>query len=123
MRETSTRRLSSGKNGRCAKDEPCIDRRHANQNIISDTSANNFRLTITRVLILSKVRTPQVYYDLTTPRVMTMEFVETLKLTDIPKIESLGLDKELLAKRSADSFLAQVVREGYFHCDPHPGKE
>ena len=75
------------------------------------------------MLILSRVRTPQVYYDLTTPRVMTMEFVETLKLTDIPKIESLGLDKELLAKRSADSLLAQVVREGYFHCDPHPGKE
>ena len=59
------------------------------------------------MLILSRVRTPQVYYDLTTPRVMTMEFVETLKLTDIPKIESLGLDKELLAKRSADSFLGK----------------
>ena len=52
---------------------------------------------------------------------MTMEFVETLKLTDIPKLEKLGLDKKLIAKRTADSFLAQVVREGYFHCDPHPG--
>jgi predicted unusual protein kinase regulating ubiquinone biosynthesis (AarF/ABC1/UbiB family) len=61
------------------------------------------------------VRTPDVYYDLTTPRVMTMEFVESLKLTDIAQINKLGLDKQLLGKRTADSFLAQVVREGYFH--------
>ena len=48
----------------------------------------------------SWVRTPDVYYDLTTPRVMTMEFVETLKLTDIAKIDSLGLDKEVGHTRS-----------------------
>lgn len=48
--------------------------------------------------------------SLTTPRVLVMEFVESLKLTDIAKIESLGLDKKTLAKRTADSFLAQVTR-------------
>eukprot|EP00614_Pseudopedinella_elastica_P002160 CAMPEP_0172611906 /NCGR_PEP_ID=MMETSP1068-20121228/31538_1 /TAXON_ID=35684 /ORGANISM="Pseudopedinella elastica, Strain CCMP716" /LENGTH=804 /DNA_ID=CAMNT_0013415995 /DNA_START=13 /DNA_END=2427 /DNA_ORIENTATION=+ len=67
------------------------------------------------------VRTPEVFKDLSTPRVLVMEFVESLKLTDIKQIESLGLDKEMLAKRAADSFLDQVVRAGYFHCDPHPG--
>uniref|UniRef100_A0A7S2WUP7 ABC1 atypical kinase-like domain-containing protein n=1 Tax=Rhizochromulina marina TaxID=1034831 RepID=A0A7S2WUP7_9STRA len=67
------------------------------------------------------VRTPKVYSFLSTPRLLTMEFVETLKLTDIAQIERLGLDRKLLAKRSAESFLAQVIRTGYFHCDPHPG--
>lgn len=67
------------------------------------------------------VRVPDVYRDQTTPRVLTMEFVESLKLTDIKRIEDLGLDKELLAKRTADAFLKQIVQTGYFHCDPHPG--
>ena len=92
------------------------------------------------------VRTPDVYWGLTTPRVLTMEFVPSFKLTDIEQIESLGLDRKLLAKRTANSFLnqvcfidrlrqpaaaqfadrnrtlvLQVIKTGYFHCDPHPG--
>jgi len=67
------------------------------------------------------VRVPEFYRDLSTPRVLTMEFVESLKLTDIEKIESLGLDRELLARRTADAFLRQIVETSYFHCDPHPG--
>jgi len=67
------------------------------------------------------VRVPKFYRELSTPRVLTMEFVESLKLTDIEKIESLGLDRQLLAKRTADAFLRQIVETSYFHCDPHPG--
>lgn len=64
------------------------------------------------------VRVPEVYRDVSTPLVLTMEFVESFKLTDIEKIDSLGLDRELLAKRTADAFLRQIVETGYFHCDP-----
>eukprot|EP00543_Licmophora_paradoxa_P000761 CAMPEP_0202453848 /NCGR_PEP_ID=MMETSP1360-20130828/11733_1 /ASSEMBLY_ACC=CAM_ASM_000848 /TAXON_ID=515479 /ORGANISM="Licmophora paradoxa, Strain CCMP2313" /LENGTH=720 /DNA_ID=CAMNT_0049073041 /DNA_START=182 /DNA_END=2344 /DNA_ORIENTATION=+ len=67
------------------------------------------------------VRVPGVYREVSTPRVLTMEFVESLKLTDIQQIEKLGLDKKLLAKRTADAFLRQIVETSYFHCDPHPG--
>jgi len=67
------------------------------------------------------VRVPEVYRDVSSPRVLTMEFVESLKLTDMKKIDALGLDRELLAKRTADAFLRQIVDTGYFHCDPHPG--
>ncbi|KAL3790389.1 hypothetical protein ACHAWO_011604 [Cyclotella atomus] len=67
------------------------------------------------------VRVPEVLREVSTPRVLTMEFVESLKLTDIEQIDRLGLDKELLAKRTADAFLRQIVETGYFHCDPHPG--
>ena len=67
------------------------------------------------------VRVPGVYRDVSTPRVLTMEFVESFKLTDIERVEKEGLDKELLAKRTADAFLMQIVETGYFHCDPHPG--
>jgi len=64
---------------------------------------------------------PDVYRKLSTPRVLTMEFVDSFKLTDIAKVEELGLDKEIIAKRTADAFLRQIIETGYFHCDPHPG--
>jgi len=69
----------------------------------------------------SWVRVPDVYRKLTTPRVLTMEFVESFKLTDFERIDSLKLDRGLLAKRTADAFLQQIIETGYFHCDPHPG--
>jgi len=67
------------------------------------------------------VKVPSVYRDMTTPRVLTMQYIESFKLTDIERVEKLGLDRELLAKRTADSFLRQIIETGYFHCDPHPG--
>ncbi|KAG7356723.1 ABC1 family-domain containing protein [Nitzschia inconspicua] len=67
------------------------------------------------------VRVPRVYRELSTPRVLTMEFVESFKLTDLERIDQLGLDRQLLARRTADSFLRQIVETSYFHCDPHPG--
>ena len=61
------------------------------------------------------VRVPQLYRDASTPRVLTMEFLESFKLTNIERVEELGLDRELLAKRTADAFLRQIVETGYFH--------
>jgi hypothetical protein len=62
------------------------------------------------------VRVPKVYREVSTPRVLTMEFVESFKLTDIEKIEQLGLDKELLAQRTADAFLRQIVETSVRRC-------
>ena len=56
-----------------------------------------------------------------TPKVLTMEFIESFKLTDIARVEAEGLDRKDLAKRVADTFLYQIVDTAYFHCDPHPG--
>lgn len=67
------------------------------------------------------VKVPEVFWEATTPRVLTMEFVPSFKLTDIAQVEAQGLDRNLLAKRTADAFLAQILRSSYFHCDPHPG--
>lgn len=64
------------------------------------------------------VRIPKIYREVSTPRVLVMEFVESFKLTDIKRIEELGLDKKMIAKRTADAFLRQIVETGYFHCDP-----
>lgn len=70
---------------------------------------------------LDYIKVPDVFWEVTNERVLTMEFVESFKLTDMAKVEAAGLDKALLADRVADSFLAQILKTGYFHCDPHPG--
>eukprot|EP00587_Corethron_hystrix_P000241 CAMPEP_0113329428 /NCGR_PEP_ID=MMETSP0010_2-20120614/20902_1 /TAXON_ID=216773 ORGANISM="Corethron hystrix, Strain 308" /NCGR_SAMPLE_ID=MMETSP0010_2 /ASSEMBLY_ACC=CAM_ASM_000155 /LENGTH=886 /DNA_ID=CAMNT_0000191531 /DNA_START=49 /DNA_END=2709 /DNA_ORIENTATION=+ /assembly_acc=CAM_ASM_000155 len=67
------------------------------------------------------VRVPDVYREVSTPRVLTMEFVESFKLTDIKQVEQRGLNREKTAERVANAFLKQIIETGYFHCDPHPG--
>ena len=67
------------------------------------------------------IRVPNVYWEATNPRVLTMEYIEAIKMTDLETVEKLGLDKTKLANQVADSFLAQILKTSYFHCDPHPG--
>lgn len=66
-------------------------------------------------------RFPRVYAELSTSRVLTMEFLEGAKLSDPSGIEALGLDRELLARRGAQIFLEMIFRDGFYHADPHPG--
>lgn len=63
------------------------------------------------------VRVPNVYHEVTTPRVLTMEFVESFKLTDTKRVTKEGLDRQLLSKRVAESFLRQIVETAYFHAE------
>lgn len=67
------------------------------------------------------VKVPGVYWDLTSERVLTMEYVPGIKINDYNAIERAGIDRKLLAKRSAESYLSQLLRHGYFHTDPHCG--
>jgi hypothetical protein len=52
--------------------------------------------------------------EMTTSRVLTMEYVPGIKINDIAKIEEAKIDRKLLAKRSAESYLTQLCRHGYF---------
>lgn len=65
------------------------------------------------------VRIPKVYREWTTPRVLTMEFVESFKLTDTARVEKEGLDRKQLSKQVADAFLRQIIETSFFHADPH----
>lgn len=67
------------------------------------------------------VKVPRVCWDLTCERVLTMEFVPGIKINDYEAIERAGIDRKLLAARSAESYLTQLLRHGYFHTDPHCG--
>eukprot|EP00904_Undaria_pinnatifida_P014246 jgi/Undpi1/9952/HiC_scaffold_28.g12406.m1 len=69
----------------------------------------------------SWVKVPEVYWNLTSERVVTMEYVPGIKINNLDEIDRRGIDRNLLAKRSAEAYLTQLCRHGFFHCDPHPG--
>ena len=50
-----------------------------------------------------------------------MEYVPGIKINNLDEIDRRGIDRNLLAKRSAEAYLTQLCRHGFFHCDPHPG--
>jgi predicted unusual protein kinase regulating ubiquinone biosynthesis (AarF/ABC1/UbiB family) len=68
-----------------------------------------------------QIQVPKVYSDLSTDKVLTMEFCPGVKIDDKEKVEALGLDPKVIGKMSAEAFLEQMCRHGFFHCDPHPG--
>ncbi len=64
---------------------------------------------------------PQVYWEYTTSRVLTLERLNGVKITDLKALELQGIDRHLLAERSARVLLKMVFEVGLFHADPHPG--
>ena len=67
------------------------------------------------------VQVPVIFRELSTSRVLTMEYVEGVKITDLTAIEAAGLDREALGERVLRSFVKQLIIDGFFHSDPHPG--
>jgi predicted unusual protein kinase regulating ubiquinone biosynthesis (AarF/ABC1/UbiB family) len=67
------------------------------------------------------IRIPQVYDELSTKRVLTLEDVYFIKVTDYAAIETSGVDRRQVADRLFHTYLHQIFEEGFFHADPHPG--
>jgi ubiquinone biosynthesis protein len=64
---------------------------------------------------------PQVHRSLSTRRILTMEYIQGIKVSDLGGLEAAGQDRKLLAARGAEIILEQILRFGFFHADPHPG--
>jgi ubiquinone biosynthesis protein len=67
------------------------------------------------------VYVPKVFRDTTTGRVLTMEYIDGIKASEIDRIEREGLDRKIITARGADLILGQIFDHGFFHADPHPG--
>jgi predicted unusual protein kinase regulating ubiquinone biosynthesis (AarF/ABC1/UbiB family) len=67
------------------------------------------------------VKVPRIYWRYTSPRVLTMEYMPGIKISHYEALESAGLDRKRLAKLGAEAYLRQLLSDGFFHADPHPG--
>jgi ubiquinone biosynthesis protein len=67
------------------------------------------------------IHSPLVYKEFTTAKVLTLEFIDGIKISDQLKLTEMGHDRKVIARRLATSYFKQVFNYGFFHADPHPG--
>ena len=68
-----------------------------------------------------KIKVPRLYESLTTMRILTMEYIDGVKVSDLQKLQERGIDAKLAAKNGFDLLCEQIFLFRYFHADPHPG--
>ncbi len=64
---------------------------------------------------------PKLFPEITTTKVLTMEYIEGIKASDIERLDREGYDKKVIAFRGAELIFKQIFTHGFFHADPHPG--
>ncbi|MGI9433027.1 MAG: ABC1 kinase family protein [Myxococcota bacterium] len=69
----------------------------------------------------SDVATPEIIWEHTRRRVLVMEYLEGVKITDLEGLRAAGVDPEWAARTLVDVFAEQILQHGHFHADPHPG--
>ncbi|MCF8141434.1 MAG: AarF/ABC1/UbiB kinase family protein [Cyanobium usitatum Tobar12.5m-G36] len=67
------------------------------------------------------IRIPAVVWELSTRRVLCLDYVPGIKITDRQALIEAGIVPAAIAEKGAASYLQQLVRFGFFHADPHPG--
>lgn len=67
------------------------------------------------------IHVPVFFAEYSTTRVLTMEYIEGVKASNIEKLDATGYDRKLIASRGAELVLDQIFKFGLFHADPHPG--
>ncbi len=68
-----------------------------------------------------KILVPKVVWSHTTRRVLTLEYIDAIKITDYPAIEAAGIDRAEVAEKLFSTYLKQIFEDRFFHADPHPG--
>jgi predicted unusual protein kinase regulating ubiquinone biosynthesis (AarF/ABC1/UbiB family) len=67
------------------------------------------------------VKVPSIYWRYSSQTVLTLEWIDGIKLTDIEGVRKAGLDRDKLIKSAVSAGLRQLLEFGFFHADPHPG--
>ena len=87
---------------------------YLNEGRNADTFRRNFRQE-------DWVKVPRVYWRYTSPRVLTLEYLPGIKISHYEALEAASLDRKRLARLGASAYLHQLLNNGFFHADPHPG--
>ena len=95
------------------------------KNIMEELDYTNEAYRATRLKAamseLDGIRVPTIYNGVSTTKVLTMDFVSGVKIIDVEAIDAAGLDRKQLAKTFLRAMVKQILVDGFFHGDPHPG--
>ena len=69
----------------------------------------------------STIGVPRIVWNHSTRRVLTLEWVDGIKITHLAQLDVAGVDRVALAKKLVGAYFKQVLEVGFFHADPHPG--
>jgi ubiquinone biosynthesis protein len=67
------------------------------------------------------VHIPRVFWESTTGRVLTLERMRGIRVTDAAAVQDAGIDRSRLARAATGVFMKMIFEDGFFHADPHPG--
>lgn len=81
-------------------------------------NAERFRENFTN---WKNIHVPRIYWNATTSKVMTMDFIHGTKVTDLEKQRRLNIDPAKVNRLLIKTYLKQLLEDGFFHADPHPG--
>jgi ubiquinone biosynthesis protein len=70
---------------------------------------------------LEGIHIPRMYPEMSTSQVLTMEFIEGVKISNIEALEAGGLERHVVARNALRAVIKQLLIDGFFHADPHPG--
>ncbi len=70
---------------------------------------------------MKDVYVPKIYWEYTNRRVLTMEWIDGVKLTETEELRNLGINARYLIEVGVQCSLRQLLEHGFFHADPHPG--
>tara|TARA_Y100001968_G_scaffold289435_1_gene292441 strand:+ start:2409 stop:4283 length:1875 start_codon:yes stop_codon:yes gene_type:complete len=69
----------------------------------------------------NKIAVPKIYKEATSRRILTMEWIDGVKLTNIEQVKAIGIDPDEMIEIGVNCSLQQLLEHGFFHADPHPG--
>lgn len=87
---------------------------YINEGRNADTFRRNFRE-------FNWVIVPRVYWRYSAPQVLTLEYLPGIKISHYEALEAAGLSRKTIAQLGAKAYLQQLLNDGFFHADPHPG--
>jgi aarF domain-containing kinase len=99
--------------------------RHLRQEVDFLMEARNSERALAEIqqepLLCQKVHVPKVYWDCTTSRVLTTEWIEGVSLTDARGLKEGRFGSKEIMQCLVETFAFQIFKTGFVHCDPHPG--
>jgi ubiquinone biosynthesis protein len=83
--------------------------------------ANNMRRSAYNFSDDPTIYVPEVYSEFCTKRLLVMEYIDGINVSDVKRLHEDGFDLTLIARRGVDIALKSTFEHGFFHADPHPG--